>query len=115
MFNVGKPLVVAWRSAGGATPRGQVEPLAELLLALNRAPLADGGLAACLRRALAPDDFPSPHATRAHKHHFITALLKEKNSKRRILETVQEFSLVCRGLIDTDYARQTIASKQLVA
>lgn len=40
---------------------------------------------------------------------------REKRSKRRVLETVQEFSLVCRGLIGTEYARQTLASKQLVA
>ncbi|CAG9115428.1 unnamed protein product [Plutella xylostella] len=46
---------------------------------------------------------------------FINNVLKEKSSKRRLLETVQEFSLVCRGLIGTEYARQTLAAKQLIA
>lgn len=40
---------------------------------------------------------------------------REKSSKRRLLDTVQEFSLVCRGLVGTEYARQSIAAKQLVA
>ncbi|XP_068630418.1 importin-13 [Battus philenor] len=103
------------RCIGGATPRNQIEPLAELLLALNKAPFQETGLASWMRAALEVDGFPTPHATQAHKQTFITAVLKEKISKRRILETVQEFSLVCRGLVGTEYARQTLASKQLVA
>ncbi|KAI5630766.1 importin-13 [Phthorimaea operculella] len=115
----------ALRCIGGATPRNQIEPLAELLLALNRASWrqdaaagagAGGvGLALWLRQALEPRGFPTVHATEPTKHKFIAAVSKEKSSKRRILETVQEFSLVCRGLIGTEYARQTLASKQLVA
>ncbi|XP_047020065.1 importin-13 [Helicoverpa zea] len=100
---------------GGATPRNQIEPLAELLLSLNRASWRDAELAGWLRAALAAPGFPTPHATDPHKHKFIQAVVKEKSSKRRLLETVQEFSLVCRGLVDTEYARQTLASKQLVA
>ncbi|XP_030026704.2 importin-13 [Manduca sexta] len=119
----------ALRCIGGATPRNQIEPLAELLLALNRAQWSDGagagadaggdaaggGLAAWLRQALAVQGFPTRHATDAHKHKFIAAVIKEKSSKRRLLETVQEFSLACRGLIGTEYARQTLGSKQFVA
>ncbi|XP_026729425.1 importin-13 [Trichoplusia ni] len=100
---------------GGATPRNQIEPLAELLLALNRAAWREAELAGWLRAALAAPGFPTHHATDPHKHKFIAAVVKEKSSKRRLLETVQEFSLVCRGLVDTEYARQTLASKQLVA
>ncbi|XP_028161077.1 importin-13 isoform X3 [Ostrinia furnacalis] len=105
----------ALRCIGGATPRNHIEPLAELLLALNRAPWALGGdLGGWLRAALAGDGFPTHHATPASKTAFIANVVKEKCSKRRLLETVQEFSLVCRGLIGTEYARQTLASKQLV-
>ncbi|KAF9798564.1 hypothetical protein SFRURICE_008297 [Spodoptera frugiperda] len=110
---------------GGMTPRNQIEPLADLLLSLNRATWKEAGqgteagqgagLATWLRNALAVPDFPTHHATDPHKHKFIQSVIKEKSSKRRILESVQEFSLVCRGLVDTEYARQTIASKQLVA
>ncbi|KAL0892361.1 hypothetical protein ABMA27_015496 [Loxostege sticticalis] len=106
----------ALRCIGGATPRNHIEPLAELLLSLNRAAWAGerGDLHAWLRLALAGEGFPTHHATAAHKNKFIAAVIKEKSSKRRLLETVQEFSLVCRGLIGTEYARQTLASKQLV-
>ncbi|XP_049866175.1 importin-13 [Pectinophora gossypiella] len=107
----------ALRCIGGATPRNQMEPLAELLLALNRAQWRSesGDLGAWLRAALAPPGFPTHHAADSHKHKFIASVVKEKSSKRRLLEAVQEFSLVCRGLIGTEYARQTLASKQLVA
>ncbi|KAL4708418.1 hypothetical protein ACJJTC_019654 [Scirpophaga incertulas] len=113
----------ALRCIGGATPRNHMAPLTELLLALNRAPWeadgadgADGagGLHVWLRGALADPGFPTPHATDDSKLKFIAAVVKEKSSKRRLLETVQEFSLVCRGLVGTEYARQSIASKQLV-
>ncbi|XP_050342429.1 importin-13 isoform X2 [Nymphalis io] len=114
---------------GGATPRNQMEPLAELLLAFNRAQWkGEGGakgtagvgaeagdLGAWLRESLADAGFPSTHATDAHKQKFIQAVLSERRSKRRVLESVQEFSLACRGLIGTEYARQSIASKQMIA
>ncbi|CAH2266921.1 jg8826 [Pararge aegeria aegeria] len=103
------------RCIGGATPRNQMEPLAELLLALNRAQWAGGGLGAWLREALAHAGFPTPHATEAHKQKFITAVLKERTRRVRLLEAVQEFSLVCRGLIGTEYARQSISYKQMVS
>ncbi|XP_045493442.1 importin-13 [Colias croceus] len=104
----------ALRCIGGASPRNQMEPLAELLLALNRAAWGSGSLGTWLRAALTAPDFPTHHATPAHKHRFIDAVLREKTSKRKLLESVHEFSLVCRGLVDTEYAKQTIASKQLV-
>ncbi|XP_023951807.1 importin-13 isoform X2 [Bicyclus anynana] len=120
-----QPVIIDWIedllpdlvNLGGATPRNQMDPLAELLLALNRAQWEDGagGLAAWLRDSLAHADFPTQHATDAHKQKFITAVLREKSSKRRLLESVQEFSLVCRGLIGTEYARQAIASRQMIA
>ncbi|XP_063379356.1 importin-13 isoform X1 [Cydia fagiglandana] len=105
----------ALRCIGGATPRNQIEPLAELLLALNRAAFDGGDLSAWLRQALAVADFPTRHATEPSKRKFIAAVIKEKSSKRRLLESVQEFSLVCRGLVGTEYARQSLAAKQLVS
>ncbi|XP_013187080.2 importin-13 isoform X1 [Amyelois transitella] len=105
----------ALRCIGGLTPRSQMEPLTELLLALNCAAWRGAGLAGWLRAALAQPGFPTHHATDEHKHKFIASVLKEKSSKRRLLASVQEFSLACRGLIGTEYARQTMASRQLVA
>ncbi|XP_072940741.1 importin-13 [Epargyreus clarus] len=99
------------RCIGGLTPRNHIEPLAVLLLALNKAAWRGAELGAWLRPALAAAAAPAPH----HRDAFLAAVLREKNSKRRMLEIVQEFSLACRGLIGTEYARQTMASKQLVA
>ncbi|CAG9560300.1 unnamed protein product [Danaus chrysippus] len=110
----------ALRCIGGATPRNQMEPLTKLLLALNRASWpsqsagAGGPLGDWLRASLSAPGFPTVHSTEAHKQKFIAAVLREKTSKRRLLEAVQEFSLGCRGLIGTEYARQTLSAKQMV-
>ncbi|CAG9115434.1 unnamed protein product [Plutella xylostella] len=65
----------ALRCIGGLTPRNQVEPLADLLLALNRASFGGGGLAAWLRGALGQAHFPTPHARDHHKLAFINNVL----------------------------------------
>ncbi|GBP32829.1 Importin-13 [Eumeta japonica] len=64
---------------GGLTPRNQVSPLVELLLALNRAQWGgapDDHLGHWLRAALAEPNFPTPHATQQHKQRFLAAVLK---------------------------------------
>ncbi|XP_004926531.3 importin-13 [Bombyx mori] len=102
---------------GGVMPRNQVMPVSDLLLSMNRADWGEEEekLETWLRTSLAPSDFPTPHATHAHKQKFIAGVLRERTSKRRILEVVQEFSLACRGLIGTEYSRQAIASRSLVS
>lgn len=104
-------VVVALRCIGGAVPRHQVEPLAEILLVMNRAQWDNADLAIWLRQALQPEGFPTIFATNEYKQKFITAVLKEKSNKRRLFESVQEFSLVCRGMITTEYAKESLSSK----
>lgn len=62
--------------SGGGSPRNQIEPLADLLLSLNRAAWRDADLASWLRHALATPGFPTHHATEPHKHKFIQAVIK---------------------------------------
>ena len=45
--------------------------------------------------------FPNPKVTRQQKEHFLKMVLK--SNKRRVKEIVKEFSLICRGLVGTEY------------
>ena len=38
---------------------------------------------------------------------FIRSVSSESNNKRKFKETVNEFSLSCRGLVNTQYAKET--------
>ena len=46
--------------------------------------------------------FPNPKVTRQQKDHFLKMVMK--SNKRRVKEIVKEFSLICRGLVGTEYA-----------
>ncbi|CAK1553495.1 unnamed protein product [Leptosia nina] len=101
------------RCIGGLAPRVQVEPFANLLLSFNSAEWGPGQLGVWMRQALNQDGFPTHHATPAHKQKFLSVILKERNHKRRVLVAVTEFSLICRGLENTEYARNSIAAKEM--
>ncbi len=45
--------------------------------------------------------------TKEQKQSFINALFKDSTNKRKFKEAVTEFSLLCRGLINTEYGMTT--------
>ncbi len=45
--------------------------------------------------------------TKEQKQGFINSLFKESTNKRKFKEAVNEFSLLCRGLINTQYGKAT--------
>lgn len=45
--------------------------------------------------------------TKEQKTAFINSLFKESTNKRKFKEAVNEFSLLCRGLINTQYGKET--------
>lgn len=101
----GEELVsVMLRCIGGESPRACVEPLAEVLLMLNKK-YCDN-LSRWLQQLLSVDGFPSPKATNDKKQHFAKMVLKERANKRKLQETIREFAFICRGLIGTEYAAQ---------
>ncbi|KAJ9589083.1 hypothetical protein L9F63_017628 [Diploptera punctata] len=93
------------RCIGGESPRSALEYLSEILLALNKKHCDN--LCRWLQQAIQQDGFPSPRASRENKEHFVKMVLKERANKRKLQETVREFSLICRGLVGADYAVQS--------
>lgn len=90
---------------GGESPRSVLEHLSDILLAMNKKHCDN--LSRWLQQAIHQDGFPSPRASQEHKEQFVKMVLKERANKRKLQETVREFSLVCRGLVGTEYAAQS--------
>lgn len=60
--------------AGGESPRGCIDPLADLILILNKK-YCDN-LSRWLYQMMSVDGFPSPKATPDNKQHFVKMVLK---------------------------------------
>lgn len=54
------------------------------------------------------DGFPTEICTREQKEHFARMVLKERANKRKLQETMREFSLLSRGMIGSEYAAQLV-------
>ncbi|CAL1278540.1 unnamed protein product [Larinioides sclopetarius] len=113
MLNVvntqGEMLVMqVFKVIGGDSPRSVVEFMPDILMAFNKKYFDN------LCRWLGPftqqEGFPSFRVTQRQKEEFARLILKERTNKRRLKETVTEFSLLCRGLIGTEYAAQSYQS-----
>lgn len=89
----------------GGSPRSAVEFMADVILALTRQHLQASS--ACVTQLLMRPGFPSPRLTTPEKARFSRLLLRERTNKRCIKETLVEMSLICRGLVGTEYAAQT--------
>lgn len=85
------------RSIGGDCTRNALEPMADILLSLNKK--YSDSLCRWLNQSMQVEGFPSARVTAADKEHFVKMVLKERANKRKLQDTVREFSFVCRGLI----------------
>ncbi|XP_073976588.1 importin-13-like protein cdm [Rhodnius prolixus] len=93
------------RCIGGETPRSGLDIFSDILLALNKK-YCDN-LARWLNSTLAQENFPTERATPESKAHFTKMILRERANRHKVLDRIKEFSLICRGLIGTDYNRPT--------
>ncbi|XP_058808570.1 importin-13 [Phymastichus coffea] len=90
---IGQDLVcVILQCVAGAVPRNNLEPHAEVLLALNKTCL--DWTAQWLRNALA--DSSAPLVPQEKIDSFTRDILRERTNKRLIFERLREFSLHCR-------------------
>jgi hypothetical protein len=93
------------RAIGGESPRANIDPMADVLMALNRYHFAV--LQACLDGITARDGFPTARVVRDDKQQFARKILALRVNKRRVKEVVQEYTLLWRGLLGSEYAAQT--------
>ncbi|XP_013776592.1 importin-13-like [Limulus polyphemus] len=103
--NNGESLVVqVLRIIGGESPRHVVEYMSDILMALNKKYFDN--LCRWMSTYLHQQGFPSHRVSTEQKENFVRLILKERSNKRKLKETVNEFTLLCRGLIGTEYAAQ---------
>lgn len=104
--NYGESLVgQVLKVIGGESPRSMVEHMPDILMALNKKYFDN--LCRWMSTFLRQQDFPSQHVSPVQKEHFTRMVLRERSNKRKLKETISEFSLICRGLIGTEYAAKT--------
>lgn len=85
---------------GGSTPRSTADILSDILLVLNKK-YCDS-LYTWLNMQLRQEGFPSHLVNVQQKENFIKLVLREKVNKRKLAESVTEFTLICRGIIKPD-------------
>nr|CAD7417287.1 unnamed protein product [Timema poppensis] len=90
------------RNIGGESPRSALEPLADLLLTMNKKHC--DSLSRWLHTTICSEPQPLPRSTVSQRELFVKMVLRERANKRKLQETVREFSLICRGLVGTEYA-----------
>jgi len=94
------------KCVGGEASRSYIDYFTDILLALNKKYFDN--LCRYMNSMVAMDGFPSEFCTREQKEHFARMVLKERANKRKLQETVREFSLLSRGMIGSEYAAQLV-------
>ncbi|XP_015919621.1 importin-13 [Parasteatoda tepidariorum] len=93
---------------GGEGPRYNVELMPDILMAFNKKYFDN--LCRWMGHLIQQAGFPSARVNQRQKEEFVRMVLKERTNKRKLKETVNEFSLLCRGLIGTEYGAQSCLS-----
>ena len=86
---------------GGVAPRTNIDVFADILIAFNRHFVTETSI--WLKNSLKQEGFPSKLVSNSEKENFQKTLLREKVNKRKLKETVRDFSLICRGLHGLSY------------
>ncbi|XP_059166946.1 importin-13-like [Physella acuta] len=95
------------RAIGGESQRGIIDYIADVIMALNKHFVSQ--LAMWLKTILENEGYPSPRASRQDKENFIKNLLRDRMNKRKTRDVVKEFTLLCRGIMGTEYAEAAAA------
>ncbi|XP_015761531.1 PREDICTED: importin-13-like [Acropora digitifera] len=89
------------KGIAGGVPRQCIDHMAEILFALNRHDISL--LSRWMQDVMQVEGFPSSLVSLTQKQDFVKAVLKERAHRRRVRDSVKEFSLLCRGLYGTAY------------
>ncbi|KAI1292358.1 Importin-13 [Halotydeus destructor] len=89
------------------SPRNVVEFAADVLLVLNQRYFEC--LTDWFNIVVTNDNYPTEKVRKSDLEAFCRSVLRERKNKRKLKELCCEFSLLCRGLLGTDYALQSTA------
>ncbi|KAG7165557.1 Importin-13-like [Homarus americanus] len=87
------------------SPRHSLSSFSDVLSALCK--MYGDDLARTFKTVQADETFLLPRVTAQQKEEFAKKVLKNRGSKRKILEAVTDLALIGRGLAGTDYGAQT--------
>lgn len=94
------------KCVGGAASRSYIDYFTDILLAINKKYFDN--LCKYMNTMVITENFPTELCSREAKEQFARAVLKERANKRKLQETVREFSLLSRGLLGSEYAAQLV-------
>ncbi|WAR23427.1 IPO13-like protein [Mya arenaria] len=92
------------RAIGGESPRLVMEHIADVLFSLCKNYLSE--VRGWCQDFVSREDYPSPRCTTEDKDRFMKSVMRERVSKTKVRTLVKEFTLLCRGLLGTEYASQ---------
>ncbi|GFS21913.1 importin-13 [Elysia marginata] len=95
------------RAIGGESQRGIIDYIADVVMSLNKNFVVQ--LSTWLKLMIENEGYPSPRASRQDKENFVKNLLRDRMNKKKTREVVKEFTLLCRGLLGTEYAESAAA------
>ncbi|KAL3867799.1 hypothetical protein ACJMK2_040646 [Sinanodonta woodiana] len=95
------------RNIGGEAPRMVTEHVADVLFILTKHHIEH--VRTWFHEIVEKEGYPSVRVTKTDKDNFTKAILRERSNKRKVRELVKEFTLLCRGLLGTEYAAQMVA------
>jgi len=94
------------KCVGGEASRSYIDYFTDIVLALNKKYFDN--LCRYMNSMVNTEGFPTEVCTREQKEHFARTVLKERANKRKLQETMREFSLLSRGMIGSEYAAQLV-------
>ncbi|KAK6640059.1 hypothetical protein RUM43_008336 [Polyplax serrata] len=86
----------------GESSRSNIEPLGAILLSLNRYYCESNSR--WLRETVTKEI--CPRSTSQQRETFISMVLHRQRNKEQLLEAVRKFSLICRGIVGTEYGQR---------
>ncbi|KAL4235994.1 Importin-13 [Mactra antiquata] len=94
------------RAVGGEAPRMVMEHVADVLFCLSKHYLQQ--MRVWSQDFVSKSGYPSERCSSEEKDRFIKAVLRERVGKTKVRALVKEFTLLCRGLLGTEYASQMV-------
>ncbi|XP_071954474.1 importin-13-like [Antedon mediterranea] len=90
------------KAISGAAPRSLVEPMSDVIFSYSKN--CNSHFTTIMPEVIMSHTLELPRANKVQREQFAKSLMRERANKRQFRDIVKEFSLLCRGLLGTEYA-----------